>query len=61
MTAWSGWLRSAEGKKPGPWLRVCGGATWAECWAVLLRWKAGHKVEKLVNRGRHPERRRRPR
>lgn len=58
MTTWTGWLRT-----PGQdWRQVCQALSWEGCWIRLLAVDpASDHAEKLVNRGQHPEQRRRPR
>jgi len=55
-----GWLRIAG----GPWHRVCQAPAERECWRLLLGHAAREappSCELLVNDGRHPDHRRRPR
>lgn len=55
-----GWCRAPG----GPWRRVCRASTWDGCWDLLLRVEpaaAAGLVQRLVNDGRHPEQRKRPR
>lgn len=57
-TIYVGWLRPTG----GPWRRVCRASTWDGCWDLLLRIDPeAATAEKLVNLGKHPEHRRRPR
>lgn len=53
-----GWIR----KPGGHWRQVCRAVGWDACWDLLLRVVPDAlTVEKLVNDGKHPEHRRRPR
>lgn len=55
---WTGWVREAG----GPWRVACRAATEGECWRLLLPLRTDSpNCEKLVNRGRHPDHRRKPR
>lgn len=54
---YTGWLKP----KGGPWRRVCEAATWDDCWALTLAAPMKGDGERLVNDGKHPDRRKRPR
>lgn len=53
-----GWMK----ERGGEWKPVCRAATWDACMRLLLNVPhATDHVEMLVNRGKHPDQRRRPR
>lgn len=66
--SWTGWLRDPG----GDWRRAVVAPSWSLCWDALLARLAESRsreapvacqqsVEALVNDGRHPDHRRRPR
>lgn len=58
MTPFAGWIKP----RGEPWRLACRAATWRACWDALLRVPCDAPlVERLVNDGRHPDARRRPR
>lgn len=63
-SAFVGWLRVTETKDGEEWMEVCRGEGWGACWRQLLiaaEDLPARSVEMLVNQGRHPDARRKPR